>query len=89
MKIEILFFLSIFQFQQLFRYCPQESSGGVFCIDIKAIESVVALGLYFLESGHQKEEIIVPYLLKLLKGLPKSVYKEEDPKLLEKRVDSK
>lgn len=55
---------------------------------MKAIESVVALGLYFLESGHQKEEIIVPYLLKLLKGLPKSVYKEEDPKLLEKRVDS-
>lgn len=48
----------------------------------------MALGLYFLESDHQKEEIIVSYLLKLLRGLPKSVYKEEDPKLLEKRADS-
>lgn len=76
------------KFQQLFKYCPQESSGGVFCIDIKAINAVVALGLYYLESGHQMEEIIVSYLLKLLRGLPKSVYKEEDPKLLEKRNDS-
>lgn len=60
----------------------------MFCIDIKAINAVVALGLYFLEGGHQMEDIIVPYLLKLLRGLPKSVYKEEDPKLLEKRTDS-
>ena len=78
-----------FQFQQLFRYCPQESSAGVFCIDARAHEAVVALGLYFLESEYQYENVIVPYLLRLLKGLPKSIHKDEDPKVLAKKVDSK
>lgn len=77
------------QFQQLFRYCPQESSAGVFCIDSRAHEAVVALGLYFLESDYQFESFIVPYLVRLLKGLPKSIHKEEDPKVLEKKIDSK
>lgn len=44
--------------------------------------------MYFLESEYQYESLIVPYLIRLLKGLPKSVHKEEDPKLLEKKIDS-
>lgn len=79
----------IFQLQQLFRYCPQESSAGVFCIDSRAHEAVIALGLYFLESEYQYESLIVPYFIRLLKGLPKSIHKDEDPKLLEKKADSK
>jgi hypothetical protein len=72
----------------LFKQCPQESSAGVFCIDSRAHEAVVAIGLYFLESGYQYENLIVPYLIRILKGLPKSIHKEEDPKMLEKKIDS-
>jgi hypothetical protein len=49
---------------------------------------VVALGLYFLESDYQYENLIVPYLLRLLKGLPKSIHKDDEAKLLEKKIDS-
>jgi hypothetical protein len=48
---------------------------------------VVAIGLYFLESEYQYENLIVPYLIRVLKGLPKSIHKDEDPKMLEKKVD--
>jgi hypothetical protein len=61
----------------------------VFCIDARAHEAVVALGLYFLESEYQYESLIVPYLIRLLKGLPKSIHKDDDPKILEKKIDSK
>lgn len=77
------------QLQQLFKHCPQESSAGIFCIDSRAHEAVVALGLYFLESEYQYEHLIVPYLIRLIKGLPKSIHKDEDQKMLEKRTDSK
>lgn len=87
--IDLLPLKNNFQLQQLFRYCPQESSAGAFYIDSRAHEAVVALGLYFLESEYQYEGLIVPYLIRLLKGLPKSIHKEEDPKLLEKKIDSK
>lgn len=46
------------------------------------------MGLYFLESEYQFESLIVPYLIRVLRGLPKSIHKDEDPKLLEKRIDS-
>jgi phosphatidylinositol 4-kinase A len=75
--------------QQLFRHCPQETTGGVFCIDTRAHEAVVALGLYFLESEYQYEYLIVPYLIRLLKGLPKSIHKDEDPRFIDKKIDSK
>lgn len=67
----------ITQVQTLYRYCPQENAAGVFCLDSRAQDAVIALGLYFLESGCQHEQPIIQYLLRLSKAMPKAVWVED------------
>uniref|UniRef100_A0A336N515 CSON006612 protein n=1 Tax=Culicoides sonorensis TaxID=179676 RepID=A0A336N515_CULSO len=61
----------------LFSHCPRENAVGLFCLDKKAEDGILALGIYFLESGCQHHERIVPYLIKLVKSLPKVVWLDD------------
>lgn len=65
------------------RYCPQESPNvtkQTFTLDHRAQEAVIALGLYFLESGCQHEKEIVPYLIELNEALPLNAVWADDGK---------
>uniref|UniRef100_A0ABD2XIX4 1-phosphatidylinositol 4-kinase n=1 Tax=Trichogramma kaykai TaxID=54128 RepID=A0ABD2XIX4_9HYME len=60
----------------LYNRCPQDT-GGIYYLDQRSQYATVALGIYFLESGLQFKENILPYLIRLLKSLPKAVFIEE------------
>ncbi|XP_058809461.1 phosphatidylinositol 4-kinase alpha isoform X2 [Phymastichus coffea] len=69
----------------LFKRCPQDS-GGVYRLDQRGQDATIALGIYLLESNLQHRERIIPYLLRLLRGLPKAVWLDELPCVLLGRV---
>lgn len=62
--------------QSLLRQCPDLSQNN-FCISRRHQDSVIALGIYLLESRLSQKQLIVPYLLKLLRGLPKATWPDE------------
>eukprot|EP00106_Octopus_bimaculoides_P007153 XP_014774595.1 PREDICTED: phosphatidylinositol 4-kinase alpha-like isoform X3 [Octopus bimaculoides] len=56
---------------KIMKLCPVESNHGTLRLDSRSQDVIIALGIYLLESGLQYKEKILPYLLNVLRDLPK------------------
>ena len=46
-------YVAIFQVQRLLALCPRESASGIYRLDHRGQEAIIAIGIYYLESDLQ------------------------------------
>lgn len=71
------------EFNKLYSLRPQESPDGVFMLDQSSQDTIIALGIYLLESNFQHKDIVIPYLIRVLNGLIKAKWSQYYAKIFE------